>query len=369
MWYYLEEGQQRGPVEEAVLAALHRDGKINSETLVWREGMANWQPLREANPNLGPAASAPAAQPSAAAPGVLGQVACSQCGGMFPASEVIRYGNTVVCAACKPIFMQKLKEGANVAGGGTTSGWVSEEQVRERDYDHDIGDYMSKAWALFTSDAGSLIAATVLVGLCLFVANIIPYLSFVLAIVFTGPLMGGLYTFYLKKTRSEPSTVGDAFSGFGPRFGQLLLGKFIPNLLAGLALVPAVVIGVFVVIAISAAARNGGGAGGSGMGAGLIIAGVLMLAGFIVTLYFQICWVFTLWLVADKNMSFWPAMSLSRAVVRKHWWQNLWLGIVTFFLFLLGLVLCLVGGLVTGPLALAMWANAFERLFGDLQPE
>ncbi|HEV2695950.1 MAG TPA: RDD family protein [Verrucomicrobiae bacterium] len=111
MWYYLEEGQQRGPVMDADLAALHSDGKINSETMVWREGMANWQPLREAQSGIGGTATA------TAAPAGLGQVVCSQCGGTFPASEVIRYGSTSVCAACKPVFVQKLKEGANVAGG------------------------------------------------------------------------------------------------------------------------------------------------------------------------------------------------------------------------------------------------------------
>jgi uncharacterized RDD family membrane protein YckC len=111
MWYYLEEGQQRGPVMDADLTALHKDGKINSETMVWREGMANWQPLREAQSGAGGTATA------TAAPAGLGEVVCSQCGGSFPASEVIRYGTSSVCAACKPIFVQKLKEGANVSGG------------------------------------------------------------------------------------------------------------------------------------------------------------------------------------------------------------------------------------------------------------
>jgi hypothetical protein len=202
------------------------------------------------------------------------------------------------------------------------------------------------------------------------VANVIPYLSMITSIVFTGPLMGGLYAFYLKKVRSEPSSLGDAFSGFGPRFGQLLLGKFIPGLLAGLVLLPVVIVVVVLIVAGSAMARNHGGDSGPGIGVvPMVIGGIVGLAGFGVMLYLQVCWVFTLWLVTDKQMSFWPAMGLSRAVVRKHWWQNLWLGIVTFFLVLLGLALCLIGGLVTGPLCLAMWANAFERLFGDLQPE
>jgi uncharacterized RDD family membrane protein YckC len=117
MWYYLENEQQRGPVMEADLETLRRDGKVNSETLVWREGMADWQPLREALPGGGVQPPQPAAPPPLAAPSGAPEVVCSQCGGVFPASEVIRYGATVVCAACKPLFVQKLKEGANVAGG------------------------------------------------------------------------------------------------------------------------------------------------------------------------------------------------------------------------------------------------------------
>jgi len=112
----MEDDQQRGPVMDADLKTLLRDGKINSETLVWRDGMPNWQPLREVQPDAGGTASRPEVlRPDAATGGV--EVVCSQCGGLFPASEVIRYGSTVVCAACKPIFVQKLKEGANVAGG------------------------------------------------------------------------------------------------------------------------------------------------------------------------------------------------------------------------------------------------------------
>ncbi len=122
MWYYMEDEQQRGPIMEADLEALRREGKINSETLVWREGLANWQPLGEVATVTEAAAGSPAASPVAAATTAraatgVAEVVCSQCGGLFPASEVIRYGNAPVCATCKPAFVQKLKEGANVAGG------------------------------------------------------------------------------------------------------------------------------------------------------------------------------------------------------------------------------------------------------------
>jgi uncharacterized RDD family membrane protein YckC len=79
--------------------------------------MANWQPLREVQPDSGGKAGRPEVLPSAGVATGGPEVVCSQCGGIFPANEVIRYGSTAVCAACKPVFVQKLKEGANVAGG------------------------------------------------------------------------------------------------------------------------------------------------------------------------------------------------------------------------------------------------------------
>lgn len=117
MWYYMEDEQQRGPVMDADLETLRREGKINPETMVWREGMASWQPFREVQA-AGEKSDQPKNVPPAAGLGTgAGEVVCSQCGGLFAANEVIRYGNTPVCAACKPVFVQKLKEGANVAGG------------------------------------------------------------------------------------------------------------------------------------------------------------------------------------------------------------------------------------------------------------
>jgi uncharacterized RDD family membrane protein YckC len=44
-WYYSDyERNRHGPVGAADLAALHADGQLDPATLVWREGMAQWQP-------------------------------------------------------------------------------------------------------------------------------------------------------------------------------------------------------------------------------------------------------------------------------------------------------------------------------------
>ena len=42
-WYFASQGQQQGPFPEAQLRELIAAGKVTPETLVWTEGMANWQ--------------------------------------------------------------------------------------------------------------------------------------------------------------------------------------------------------------------------------------------------------------------------------------------------------------------------------------
>jgi len=43
-WYYLENGKQAGPVTIRNLS-LVASGNVQPSTLVWRDGMAGWEPL------------------------------------------------------------------------------------------------------------------------------------------------------------------------------------------------------------------------------------------------------------------------------------------------------------------------------------
>lgn len=49
-WYYVDAGQQAGPVPDEQLDELVRNGKVRGDTLVWRDGQANWQPYSQARP-------------------------------------------------------------------------------------------------------------------------------------------------------------------------------------------------------------------------------------------------------------------------------------------------------------------------------
>ena len=97
-WYYVKDGKPAGPISEAEFVGLVRSGGITPETLVWHAGMAEWQAC-------GTVAESPAA--AGAAAGTL----CAECGRAFPDEQMITYGTQRVCAGCKDVFFQKIKEG------------------------------------------------------------------------------------------------------------------------------------------------------------------------------------------------------------------------------------------------------------------
>lgn len=43
IWYYANDNQKQGPVDEARLMELARAGTVRPETLVWTDGMENWE--------------------------------------------------------------------------------------------------------------------------------------------------------------------------------------------------------------------------------------------------------------------------------------------------------------------------------------
>jgi len=109
-WHYAaDNGQQFGPISDAELETLLRDGKINQSTLVWHAGQADWQPLATARPTPPP--------PPPLATSLPGTT-CVECGRTFPPNELVRLNKSLVCAACKPVFLQRMTEGVAVSGGG-----------------------------------------------------------------------------------------------------------------------------------------------------------------------------------------------------------------------------------------------------------
>ncbi len=109
-WYYADGKNHVGPMNEEVLDGLASEGTINAQTLVWAEGMAEWQPYAAAR-----AAGAPAAVAAAASVDGAAEFACAECGQQFRSDDMVQYGQSWVCARCKPAFVPKLTGGEAVA--------------------------------------------------------------------------------------------------------------------------------------------------------------------------------------------------------------------------------------------------------------
>jgi hypothetical protein len=104
-----------------------------------------------------------------------------------------------------------------------------------------------------------------------------------------GPLMGGLYLYYLRRIRGAAASVETVFSGFSQRFLHLFLGSFVT--------------------------------------VGADVAGLSDALFFPASTLF-VLWIFTIPLIMDKRLEFWPAMQLGRRMVSKHFWQILGFSVV-----------------------------------------
>ena len=121
--YYANGDRQVGPIGKAELQTLIKAKKVNSQTMVWQPGMHAWQELGlyVRRKTQGDSQSVQPAAPST----LIRQSVCSECGQAFAEDDMIRFEDAWVCATCKPIFVQKIKEGVTVAGAMEYAGfWI-----------------------------------------------------------------------------------------------------------------------------------------------------------------------------------------------------------------------------------------------------
>ncbi len=113
-WYYARDKEPVGPLAEIEFQSLVSGGAVTWETLVWRPGMPRWR-------RYGEVAEAAAAATDAA--GLYRP--CAECGRMFPMEEMVSYGPHFVCAGCKPVFFQRIREGVPIRGAFMYAGFWS----------------------------------------------------------------------------------------------------------------------------------------------------------------------------------------------------------------------------------------------------
>jgi hypothetical protein len=106
--YYEVGDQQVGPIGKSELQSLVKAKKLNAKTMVWQERNRQGKGVQKNSP----------ADP-------VSRSVCSECGQAFAEEDMIRFQDSWVCAGCKPVFIQKVKEGVSVAGAMDYAGfWI-----------------------------------------------------------------------------------------------------------------------------------------------------------------------------------------------------------------------------------------------------
>lgn len=123
-WYYEVNREQRGPVADDEFARLVQSGVVRAETLVWREGWANWQPYSQSG------SAFPAAMPTTA-PTFAGvaddaeSAVCAVSGQRRPKRDMLQFEGRWVSAEHKEEFFQRLREGVAQQGEMVYAGfWI-----------------------------------------------------------------------------------------------------------------------------------------------------------------------------------------------------------------------------------------------------
>jgi hypothetical protein len=307
MYYILGSDQKEyGPIGSDVLKSWYQEHRIDSKTMVRREGEADWKLL-----------------------------------------------------SSLPEFSYLFQQASRPPDLVSADPKELEARVLSTDKIVDAMGYVRKSYELYKANFGQLFIATLVVIAIIAASGSIPG-----GFLITGIVHAGLYWFFLKWIRGSKAELGDVFAGFQRQPGQLILASLV------MGIVPVIVIFVvglpfwipfFAGIIGSASTGTDPGnllahlgwLGCLGMGIGCLVAFAL-----------YVLWMFAYPLIIDKGLKFWPAMELSRKVVMKSFFGYLWLNVLCGLIAMLGILACIVGVIFVAPVCAGAIAYAYEDTFG-----
>ena len=227
--------------------------------------------------------------------------------------------------------------------------------------------------ALIPVIAGSMIIATIpVVGIILnlILWTVLPILFFSIF----APLTPGPLLFLIRLVRNEPARMEDIIAGYTRNGIQCVLAFLVQNVVYHIFVFFGCLLMIYAtgwtVIKLIIEALN---AGTEIPSTGIPELGITFWAGNIIGLLIivipitclAISWAYSMVLIVDRKMNFWPAMELSRKTVTKHWFQIFFFLITIGLISLLGIVTCGIGLFVTIPLAMTMLAASYVHIFDE----
>ncbi len=100
-WYYAVNKDRKGPVDQAEFDRLVASGVVTNDTLVWHQGMTEWQ-----------AYATVIGTPGADADSAI----CAVSGKRYPKREMIQYEGQWISAEHRDEFFQRQREGVTIPG-------------------------------------------------------------------------------------------------------------------------------------------------------------------------------------------------------------------------------------------------------------
>ncbi len=316
-WYYVDGPHRVGPVPETEWEELVRNGKIQPETLVWTEGKANWIPFRDLVPPPLPEPEEVENEPQPEPP--------------------------------------ELPE-------------VFAARVRGRDYKVRIWSTLGRAGQLLWAHPMLMVSSMMIVISVALLGLGVPVMAYAIQVAFGGPLVAGLVNVYLRLMRQGSSSMSDLYAGFRrPAFSQLACQSALVFTLNQLFLIPFRIASHVTKIHIDQLDTVEKMQAVDPMA--LLVCMLVFLTCMIPTVYFAFCWMFSIPLIFDKRMKFWPAMQLSREKVLQHPWLISWWSVAAGIVGSAGFFLAVIGMVFTLPLYFASMLYLYEDIFGEPQEQ
>ncbi len=318
-WFYASEDERRGPVSSEQLANLIAQGLVSDQTLVWREGFANWLPWGEV------AAANPLPSPSVDTP---------------PVPDSFDSPDDAYDSASTEWSVDEFAQ--NLHGNGFVTS---------------VGGCLSRAWENYKSFFGLALGAVFVAFVVSTLAGLVPLVGWFAGFLVSPHITAGVAWIFVLKLRGEEVEFGDVFAGFSRCYGKLVLVGLI-QFGVGVAIIVAFMIPMFAVgLYLETLETMEGGtppdlSGTQALGMGLIVGAlfVFLSARFILSNLAAI----------DRPASAVDAFRFSWRVTSGRFWTILGLMIVMMLLVMAGALALIIGLIFVAPMYGAIVAQLYH---------
>lgn len=343
-WYFVENGAQAGPVSAAELQQKVASGQITPDTLVWKDGMADWVGLSAVLELQSPAPPAPSAAPTPLPP---------------PAVSSGPVGTAQSTAQPAPADEPAA---ASFAPAGETPASVGYEIPADQVGRIRIGEALSTGWKTFTSNflASSIIVLVFgVVMMVLAMLSLIPLLGIIIFAAAIGYLVVGLW-------RAALAFVDGSTPGVGILFppGKYILMPAVASIIVALisfillALVTFPVVGTAYISQLTATSPEAQQAAAQAIFASFLI---VMPLTILVNLFMML---FIFWpaLVADRDYPAIAAVFKSFRIALPSFISLLVILVVSYIALSIGALLLFVGIIPAAAFVMCTLGAAYRQI-------